>query len=209
LSQSDAKKEAINIALEKLNGTDLNERSALLSLGIPEDGMLAINAFGKTYLVNERTYEITCAIGEMPSDEEKILILHYLLCEIPYRASENMISFREFKGGQFYLDPFISRTTHQLVNCYGNDLVLLKKNLNLYECIPMNIADVSAKIHAIGNIHIYLIYHAGNDEFPPKADILFDDYAKWVYNAKDAVRLASRICFGLIRMVHKTGMLNG
>ncbi|MHB9138667.1 MAG: DUF3786 domain-containing protein, partial [Victivallaceae bacterium] len=43
-----------------------------------------------------------------------------------------------------------------------------------------------------------LIYRAGDDEFPPEAEVLFDAAVKRVYVAEDAAVMAGRICIGLL-----------
>ena len=49
-----------------------------------------------------------------------------------------------------------------------------------------------------GNLHVTLVYRAGDSEFGPAADLLFDACAKRVLCAEDAAWLASRICLGLL-----------
>jgi hypothetical protein len=199
MSQADGKKESLKLAMEKINNVNLYERSKLLSLGEPDNGLLTFKAFGKEYLISDKTYKIIYKndVTE-PKDDEKILILHYLLSEIPYKQSETQISFREFSGGQFYWTPFISRTAKPLAKKIGNNLDLLRKNLKKYNYEEIKTGDFAAKIHTIGNIFITLVYHLGDDEFEPEVDILFDEYTKHVYKAEDAVYIASKICISLL-----------
>jgi hypothetical protein len=60
------------------------------------------------------------------------------------------------------------------------------------------LGDLPARIHALGNLHLTLVYHLGDDELPPAADVLFDGCIRRVFGAEDAAVMASRICLGLL-----------
>ncbi|MBF0360677.1 MAG: DUF3786 domain-containing protein [Oligoflexia bacterium] len=210
MSLQTGKKNSILISLEKIKNGNLSlaDRAQLLSLGKIENGHLAFKAFAKNYLINESDYSISYSniqsenINEV-KDDEKIFILHYLLSEIPYIKSDKLISFREFSGGQFFWKPFLERTAKPLSKKIGNNISLLIQNLNQrfdYQQVhtTANTGDFAAKIHAIGNIYLTLVYHQGDDEFPAEIDVLFDEYCKWVFPADDAVYIASKICIGLL-----------
>jgi hypothetical protein len=198
MSQTDGKKEALKIAFEKLQDVDLCERSRLLSLGECVNQTLLFKAFGKEYIVHEKSFKVLLKEGNTePAVDEKILIYHYLLSEIPYKKSDKTISFREFPGGKFYWNPFISRTVKPLAKRIGNNPDFLKMKLAQYDHEEIDSGDYAVRIRAIGNVSITLVYHRGTDEFDPEVDMLFDEYAKYVLRTDDAVAVASKICFGL------------
>ncbi len=85
-----------------------------------------------------------------------------------------------------------------MVERIGNDLELLKKNLDRFDWEPVSLDDLGARIHAIGKVYVTLIYHLGDEEFPSSADLLFDASIKRVYPTEDAAVLASRICLSLL-----------
>ena len=134
---------------------------------------------------------------------ERVLVLHYLLCEGPVAPTGRLISFTEFPRGQFYYGPFSARTTVPLVRRVGHDLPALRRNLSRFDhqLLPglcSSDGDLAARIHAVGRIKTTLIYRAGDEETPAAADILFDECTRRVFNTEDAVALASRICLGLL-----------
>ena len=112
----------------------------------------------------------------------------------------DLVTYRNFIGGQFYLQPFLARTVQPLVARIGNDLEKLKKNLARFDWQPLPVppGDFSARIHALGNLHVTLVYTLGDDEFPAGCEVLFDAATKRVYGAEDAAVLASRVCLGLL-----------
>jgi hypothetical protein len=199
MPQKEGKEEAIQMARERLAGVDLPARLAALELPAPVAGVVVLRAFGQDIDVCLADWSMTVKKNGKPAGlNDQILILHYLLCDLPVPAGTDLISYREFSGGQFYLQPFLSRTARPLAGRIGNDLALLKKNLDRFDWQPMAFGDFSARIHCLGNLFITLVYTLGDEEFPASCEILFDAATKRVYCTEDAAVLASRICIGLL-----------
>ena len=59
-------------------------------------------------LTLEDLREIAAEIGEPAKLSDRILVLHYLLCESPISLTGELVSFRSFPEGQFYWQPFLS-----------------------------------------------------------------------------------------------------
>ncbi|MBP7585270.1 MAG: DUF3786 domain-containing protein, partial [Spirochaetes bacterium] len=83
---------------------------------------------------------------------------------------------------------------------FGNDLNQIRSALARFDWEPYPAGDLGASIHAIGAVRVYLIYRAGDDEFPPSAEILFDSVIQRVYNAEDAAVLAQQVCLDLVKL---------
>lgn len=199
MSQTQGKEEALRKAISKLSGVNLNDRLPDLGLSLCENDTLRVRAFGQDIDLQTSDWSMSIAGSAKPVGiNDRILILHYLGCETPVKPSDKLISFRSFPGGQFYLQPFFSRTAKPLISRIGNDLELLKKKLDRFDWQPVPLADFGAKIHALGNLHVTLSYSLGDEEFEPACEILFDAQAERVYGAEDAAVLASRICIGLL-----------
>jgi len=199
MSWEKAYEEAIRLAVERLRGVDIAGRCE--SLGLPglRDGSVQMRAFGEDMRLLLPGFQLVFAGNEEPVKAgDRILVLHYLLCDLPVEEKGELISFRELTGGQFYWEPFRSRTVRPLVGKIGNDLELLKTNLNRFDWEPVSLGDLGARIHAVGKLHCTLVYRTGDEEFPPAADFLFDSSFKRVYNAEDAAVLAGRICLSLL-----------
>ena len=196
--------EGKNIAIEKaknaLRKIDINERSILHGLPEFQKGKITFKAFGKEVQFHESDLRlVNIDTSGNVNINHYILFLHYLLSDIPYSISGQDISFRQLPGGQFYWEPFLSRTVKPLCQAIGNDLELLIKKLAKFEWEQEKYGDFSARIHTLGNIYILLIYHTGDDEFPARIDVLFDSNISRIYNAEDVAMLSSEICLGLLK----------
>ncbi len=199
MSFKEANEKALQIAKQSLTNTDLSARISLLGFPKPQNNIVNIRAFAQDMLLSLSDLNIINARDKKPVKlGDHILILHYLQNDKIITLQNELISFKNLSGGQFYWQPFLSRTVKPLVSRIHNDLDLLKKNLDRFDWEPAELGDFSAKIHGIGSLYITLSYHKGDDEFPPDADVLFDKCIKHVFSTEDAAVLASRICLGLL-----------
>jgi hypothetical protein len=199
MSKQLAQKEAIRLAVAKLKDVDLTTRCSSLGLSAPKNGIVHLQAFGTDLMLQQSDFQLIKAdTGEPAKLSDRVLVLHYLLCDSPIILTEDLISFRVFPEGQFYWQPFLSRTVKPLIGRIGNDLELLRKNLERFDWEEVAMGDLGARVHGIGKMYVTLVYHRGDDEFPPEADVLFDACIKQVFVAEDVAVLASRICIGLL-----------
>jgi hypothetical protein len=193
-------KEAIRLAIQKLKIADLNYRCQLLGLNSLENAILKIRMFGGDYYLSIDDFRlINVETNNSAKQNDHILLLHYLLCDVPIKVTNELITFRDLAGGQFYWEPFVSRTTQPLCQVMGNDLERLKTNLNVFDWKQADGGDFTAHIHTIGNIYLTLKYQLGDAEFPPGALLLFDSSIKRVFTAEDVAVLSSRVCLELVK----------
>ena len=198
MSKQDAQAEAIRQAVIKLKQVDLPARCAALKIPAPVEGRINLRAFGTDFRLTTDTFEMLVGkTGASAKEADRILILHLLLCDLPLNPSDELVAFRDFPGGAFYLEPFLSRTVRPLVKRYGNRLDELKSAMNRFDFQLLKLGDFSARIHAIGCLYVTLIYRLGDDEFPAEAELFFNTPVRRAFCAEDAAVLAGRICFGL------------
>ncbi len=200
MSKLEAITKAIRLAVSKLSEVKLISRCEKLGLEIPENNEMKLKMFGSEMILNVSDFSLNyVAENKSAKPNDKILLLHYLLCEVPIAETGKLISFRELPSGQFYWQPFLARTINPLTKRIGNDVELLKKHLNRFDWEEIKIGDFGAKIHAFGNVFLTLVYHHGDEEFPPEFSVFFDSSINRVFSStEDAVVLASRICIGLL-----------
>jgi hypothetical protein len=191
--------QAIEIAARELKTVDLDSRCPKLELPPPENGHLELRLFGADARLDLEDWSLTLrTTGQPARPHDLVLLLHYLCCDLPVEPTGELISFRSFPSGQFYFDVFQNRSAAPLVGRIGNDLDTLKQHLDHFDWQPTGHGDLGAQIHAMGNLHLTLVYHLGDDEFPAAADVLFDSCFKRALGAEDAAVMASRVCLGLL-----------
>lgn len=199
MSKTEGQNEAMRIAIAKLATADLPARAENLGFSCPEKDTLLIRAFGADCVVDLKSFEVgNQKTGQPVKPDLKIIILHYLMFEDKFSETGKFITFRELPGGQFYLEPYKSRSVNILASRIKNDIDLLKKNLSRFEWKETSPGDVGAEIHAVGKIHVNLVYYRGDEEMPPSADILYDSSIRKVFNTEDVTVIASLLCRGLL-----------
>jgi len=155
----------------------------------------SIKIFGRQLTIESPDYEVK---EENVALADRILAYHFLASEGSTEPTGEWISFRAFTGGQFYLEPFRSRTVIPLVKHFKDDLDALRKAMGVFDWEPMTAGDFSAKIKAVENLPLLLVYYRGEDGFEPSADVLFDSAIRRIFCTEDAVVLGTRLCRGLI-----------
>ena len=194
-----AQAEAVELARRRLQDTDLAHAARLGGLGVRPDGNVDLEFLGRPMRVDAQSLAVHADDGKPVHRIEELLVLRYLLAGREIRPAGELISFRNFPGGVFYLEPILKRTSQVVLKTFGNDIDRLRSALGHFAHSALDLGDLSAQVHAIGRIDITLVYRLGDDEFPPTFDILFDRVAALVYNIDEAAALAHRLCIALAR----------
>jgi hypothetical protein len=198
MSKQEAQLEAIRRAKEKLTTVDLTARCSQLGLPIPQQGQMRFRAFDVELCLDSSFDLVDTNTGKPARLGDHILVLHYLLCDVPLEPTGEWITFRDMPGGQFYWQPFLSRSINPLLARIGNNIELLQERLKRFDWQPTGGGDFAAVINGIGKLDAMLVYNLGDEEFGPAAQILFDACMKRVYVTEDIAQFAGRICLGLL-----------
>ncbi|GHU80858.1 hypothetical protein FACS189468_1800 [Spirochaetia bacterium] len=123
---------------------------------------------------------------------EQILIIRYL-CEGKYfEAQGKRLSYNEIPWGPVYYRNFEGRCLKRLAFAFGNDLGSFRRIMEEWSAlgaIPLDQGDAayhaSYRFEFLNGLFISLLLWAGDDEFPPSAQILFDDNFVFAFTAED------------------------
>lgn len=191
---------ALRAVRDELQGADIRTRCSVLGIDYEEqENMLVFTAFGEAVALDTGTLELFLQESAVPADVRvQILVLRYLACDFSLKISGKLISYRELPGGSFYMGPFRGRTVVPLVKRIGNDVQELRRRMERFSWRDIGTGDFGAALHLLGALEMVLIYRAGDEEFPPDADILFDESVKRVYSAEDIAVMSALMCGKLI-----------
>jgi len=148
--------------------------------GVPHPEFALLNQDGK-----EETDSGTDPAGD---PYEKILFLRYL-CEGKYFPQQGKrLSYNEIPWGSVYYKNFEGRCLKRCARVFGKDI---KKFVEVVENNPnlraeaLNIGDASYRLEFINGLYISIILWGADDEFPPSAQLLFDDNFVFAFTAED------------------------
>jgi hypothetical protein len=135
--------------------------------------------------------------------QEQGLVMHYLIQATGAPLTRTWITFREIPSGEFYYSAFAKRAKDPLVQTFGQHpqrLVELGTGLGGME---REEGDVSLYFQVFPRIPICLVLWAGDEEFPPDGNLLFDASISRYLSAEDAAVLAGMVVYPLVGMAHK------
>jgi len=131
----------------------------------------------------------------MKSPLLELLCLVYLLNVGPEPLRGEMISVQELKCAHFFQGPHELRTSH-LVRRYGRDVEGFRKAAELVGGESLELADAAYRFMAFPKIPLYYLLWEGDEEFPPRMNILFDRSIE--------AHLAADAIWGVVNMVSRS-----
>jgi hypothetical protein len=165
---------------------------------------LIVPFFGQPRKVSwpEVTVSLVEGEKEIPLTEQ-ILILHYLLNTTGEPLSGREIDFRSVPEGGFYWSAFASRAKKPLLETFGHDPELYRKVAGAMGGAPRDLGDASATYMAFPLVPVTHVLWGGDEEFPPDANILFDETIPRHLSTEDIAALAGSSVYRLMGAAHK------
>ena len=167
-------------AYQDLNPEDISQRT-----GIPYDGetsSFTLRLMGVTYRITHPGYEVFHLDGEgagwFPLEEKpnaRILVLRFLTEGAAAPASGKFLTYREIPRGEVYFKQFQGRCIFRLAYGFGNKLEKFAAIMDKVGGTKLNFGDISYEFEFLNGLQLRMILWAGDDEFPPSAQILFSD----------------------------------
>jgi Domain of unknown function (DUF3786) len=167
-------------------------------------GVLAVPFINRRITVSWPGGQIT---GPDPARElplqEQVLVMHYLLRVSDTPLAMSWITFREIPSGEFYYSAFVKRAKEPLVKTFGDRPQLLAELGTQMGGTQWEEGDVSVYFQAFPKIPVCLVLWAGDDEFPPDGNILFDASISQFLSAEDVAVLSGMVVYPLVGMAYK------
>lgn len=135
--------------------------------------------------------------GDLPLTEQ-ILILHYLLKTTGKLLTGKNIDFRQVPEGSFYWSAFVSRAKKPLLETFGRDLGLYLEVAARLGGEAQELGDAAARFLAFPLVPITHVLWRGDEEFPPEANILFDETIAQHLPTEDIAALAGASVYRLM-----------
>ena len=134
--------------------------------------------------------------------QEQVLILHYLMALNRRNLMGKWIAYREIPGASFYYSAFVKRAIDPLKKVFGTNLPGLAKAADRLNGAAVNSGDAGYEFRIFPKVPLQLIVWEGDDEFPPEANILFDQIISVLLSPEDVAWLAGMVVYRLIALSH-------
>jgi len=166
---------------------------------------LRLTYFGEERFISYPELVVHDAAGNRRPEEEQLLILDYLRNADGTAPRGEWKGFRELPEGQFYFKAFQGYTGDLLVREFGNDLEGFKRAAEALGGAPLELGSAAYAFEVLPHLHLAVVYWQGEEEFPPRASVLFDA-AACRYLPTDGLAILGRIlCNKLIKLRAERG----
>ncbi|MCI8599487.1 MAG: DUF3786 domain-containing protein [Lachnospiraceae bacterium] len=115
----------------------------------------------------------------------KIIVLRFLISGQAVKSSGKYLTYREVPWGEVYFRQFEGRCLMRLKFSFGFKLEQFAKAMEKLGAEKISMGDVAYEFEFINGLHVRFILWAGDEEFPPSSQILFEDNFPYAYQAED------------------------
>lgn len=193
-------------AYQDLNPEHISERT-----GIPYDSetcSFTLRLMGVTYRITYPDYEITHVDGEeigwFPLEEKpnaRILVLRFLTEGAAAPSSGEFLTYREIPWGEVYFKQFQGRCIFRLAYGFGNKADQFGAIMEKIGGKKLTFGDVSYEFEFLNGLQLRMILWAGDDEFPPSAQILFSDNFPVAFNHGEDMAVVGDVSIDMLKAV--------
>jgi hypothetical protein len=209
LARIDDYKESFRLASEQLLTANLHHRARLAGADISqhEDG---VTELGLALLREPLVVRVRDAVevvapgrdGEVPLPE-KILVCHYLLRASGDPPTGKLITFRQIPDGHFYFDAFQRRTRDPFLATFGQRPELFRSCGQGLGGQIADTADVALSFQVLPRVAIQLCLWEGDEEFPPEANVLFDESIQGYLPVEDIAVASGMLVYRLMAIARQ------
>jgi hypothetical protein len=133
---------------------------------------------------------------------ERILILHYLLGRESRPTRGSMVAFKNLPGASFYDQTYQKRGPQRIARRFGQNVAEFRKACRSLNWQEAELGDASFQFDILPKIRGLLVLHAGDEEFPPEVNILFNDEIGNFLPLEDVAVLAGLIATRLSKSIN-------
>jgi hypothetical protein len=108
---------------------------------------------------------------------EQLCLLAYLIDAKNLPLAEKLVKAESLPGGQFFFRGPHELPLKKLQDAFGTKAELLLKAAEAVNAEVCDFGDASVKVQVLPRVPIVFVIWAGDDEFPARASILFDQTA--------------------------------
>ncbi|MCD7716948.1 MAG: DUF3786 domain-containing protein [Lachnospiraceae bacterium] len=152
-----------------------------------------LNFMGRAYSVTFPEFAITPerdADGlwlPVSMNAAQILVIRYLLEGCTAKSTGKFLTYREVPWGEVYYRQFSGRCLSRLAFSYGNKLDRFSSAMEKLGAAKLEQGDAAYEMEIFDGYRVRFLLWAGDEEFPPSAQILFSDNFAAAFHAEDLV----------------------
>ena len=168
---------------------DPAEISARLNLPF-ENNAFRVTLLGKEYLVHHPSANIVgggALDAPQPALPVQTFLLRYLLESKPVAWRGEWKTFREMPWGEMYIKPYTGRVLTRAAFTFGTRVEKFRAACEKLGAVALPNGDAGFEFTLVGNFRLRILVWAGDEEFPPNAQVIYTDNFAEGFAAEDRV----------------------
>ena len=147
-----------------------------------------VNLLGREFVITHPAYTITATDGgALPPLPTQTFLLRYLLEGKDTPWTGEWKTFREMPWGELYIKPYTGRVLTRAAFTFGTRIDAFRKAAEKMGAEPVPHGDAGYRFTLVGGYQMQILAWAGDEEFPPNAQILYSDNFADGFAAEDRV----------------------
>lgn len=130
----------------------------------------------------------------------KISMIRFLCGGVASHSTGKYLTYREVPWGELYFQPFNGRCLMRLAYGFANRQGLFEEQMEKIGGVKLDMGDISYEFEYVNGYRIRFILWAGDEEFPPSAQILFSDNFPICFKAED-LAVAGDVSIGTLKNI--------
>ncbi len=147
-----------------------------------------VKLLGRTFALAHPVYGIRATDGgAVPPLPTQTFLLRYLLEGRKTAWQGQWKTFREMPWGELYIKPYTGRVLTRAAFTLGTRVDAFRAAAEKMGAVPVNHGDAGYLFPLIGDYQMQIMVWAGDEEFPPNAQVLYSDNFEEGFAAEDRV----------------------
>jgi hypothetical protein len=164
--------------------------------------IITVEYLNQSYQIKFPDIEISLVDSEAKVPvKDKILILHYLTLAKGTPTANKFIAFKDLPEGANYFPTFSKRSIEPLVSYFGRESHRLIDVASRLGGRRVDYGDVAVAIGAFPRVPVTLVLWQGDDEFPPRGNIIFDITISDYLYTYDIILICETITWKLVKFL--------
>lgn len=174
----------------------LDPQEAAARTGTPfENGAFRLTLLGHPYRITHPEFSISGEGGSaLKSLPAQTFLMRWLLEGKQTAGSRDFLTFREMPWGELYIQPFTGRVLQRAAFSFGTRLEAFRAACTAMGGLPLQASDAGFEFTLLGNYRLRMLLWAGDDEFPPSAQLLYSANFVDGFAAEDRVVAGDLLC---------------
>ena len=147
-----------------------------------------VRLMGRDYAIAHPAYAIRALDGgALPPLPVQTFLLRYLMNSRDVSWQGTWKTFREMPWGELYIKPYTGRVLTRAAFTFGTRVEAFQAACEKMGAMKLPHGDAGYQFDFIGGYRIQILVWAGDDEFPPNAQVIYSDNFADGFAAEDRV----------------------